>query len=105
MALLSLVGVAPASAAEGDEYPFHFLGNVKYQDEPLEGVRMTVEGNGFTNETETDVDGKWDLGVPEGGSYTITLDESTLPDGVVVAEGKNPVEAEFGVTNRSCSSA
>ena len=97
MALLSMVGVAPAAADDGD-FEFHFLGNVTYQDEPLEGVRMTVEGNGFTNETQTSVDGKWDLGVPEGGKYTITLDESTLPDGVVVAEGKNPVEAEFGVT-------
>ena len=104
-ALFSLMGLAPASAADDPvEYEYHFIGNVKYQGEPLEGITMTVEGNGFTNETVTDADGKWDLGVPEKGKYTITLDETSLPTGVAVtpaepgAPATNAIEAEFGVT-------
>src|SRR6188768_1779289 len=100
-AFLTIFGSGSAMAAEPDEYEYHFVGNVTYQDKPLEGVRMSVEGNGFENETLTDVDGKWILGVPEDGKYTITLDESTLPKGVAVTEkGGNSKEAEFGVTNR-----
>ena len=60
-----------------------------FDDEPLEGVRITVEGNGYEAETETDAEGKWRLGVPEKGEYELTLDEDTLPEGVVVAEGQN----------------
>ena len=32
------------------------------------------------------------------GRVQLTLDEDTLPEGVVVAEGQNPVTAEFGLT-------
>jgi branched-chain amino acid transport system permease protein len=47
----------------------------------------------------TDAEGKWKVGVPEKDSYTITLDESTLPAGVIVVEGEATIEAEFGLTN------
>jgi branched-chain amino acid transport system permease protein len=99
LAMFTMVGVSPAVADDAPaEYDYHFVGNVKYQGEPLEGITMTVEGDGFTNETETNDKGQWDLGVPEKGKYTITLDESTLPKGVAVTEGTNAIEAEFGVT-------
>jgi neutral amino acid transport system permease protein len=98
-ALFSLVGMAPASAADDPPtYDYHFLGNVQYDGDLLEGVRITVDGQGFSNETLTDAEGKWDLGVPKGGKYTITLDEQTLPKGVAVTQGTNTIEAEFGVT-------
>ncbi|MDF2573353.1 MAG: branched-chain amino acid transporter permease [Agromyces sp.] len=109
LAALTLSGVAasPAAADEvsptptaEEEFEYFFSGNVTFEDEPIEGVRITVEGNGFENETETDADGRWTLGVPEKAEYKLTLDEDTLPEGVVVAEGQATVDAEFGLTSR-----
>lgn len=104
-ALFSLMGLAPASAVDDPvEYDYNFVGNVTYKNEPLEGVTIKVEGNGFSNETQTDAEGKWVLGVPDKGKYTITLDETTLPAGVAVTAPEpgeaatNAIEAEFGVT-------
>ncbi|MFC4827340.1 branched-chain amino acid ABC transporter permease [Agromyces aurantiacus] len=106
---LSGIAASPALADEGgtatpsptaEEYEYFFSGNVKYNDEPLEGVEISVEGNGFEASTETDADGRWTIGVPEKATYEVTLNEDTLPEGVVVAEGKNTVEAEFGLTSR-----
>ena len=58
---------------------------------------MTVEGGGFEAETVTDADGRWRLYVPEKDDYTLEVDETTLPEGVIV-EGDNPQEVEFGLT-------
>ncbi|MCP2368623.1 branched-chain amino acid transport system permease protein [Agromyces flavus] len=87
------------TAAE-EEFEYFFSGNVQYEDEPLRGVEITVEGNGFEGSTETDADGRWTIGVPEKATYEITLNEDTLPEGVVVEDGQSTVEAEFGLTNR-----
>ena len=110
LSALTLSGVAasPAMAEDGstsaaseeEEFEYFFTGNVTFEDEPLEGVRITVEGGGFEAETETDAEGKWTLGVPEKEEYELTLDEDTLPEGVVVEEGQSTVTAEFGLTNR-----
>ena len=101
MASLTFVGGISAQADEvgTDEYDYIFSGNVKFDDKPLEDVLITVSGNGYEAEVETDADGKWKVGVPEKAAYTITLDESTLPKGVIVAEGGASIEAEFALTN------
>ncbi len=100
VASLTFVGGASAHADEiGTDLDFIFSGNVKFDGEPLDGVLITVSGNGYSAEVATGADGKWKIGVPEGGVYTVTLDESTLPSGVIVAEGSASVEAEFGLTN------
>jgi branched-chain amino acid transport system permease protein len=83
-----------------EEFEYFFSGNVTFEDEPLEGVEITAEGNGFEASTETDVDGRWTIGVPEKGAYEITLNEDTLPEGVVVEDGQSTVDAEFGLTKR-----
>lgn len=93
-------GGSTSAASEEEEFEYFFTGNVTFEDEPLEGVRITVEGGGFEAETETDAEGKWTLGVPEKEEYELTLDEDTLPEGVVVEEGQSTVTAEFGLTNR-----
>ncbi len=109
LSALTLSGIAasPAMADEGgtdsqaEEFEYFFSGNVKYNDEPLEGVSIAVSGGGFEAETETDENGQWTIGVPEKeGTYELTLDEDTLPEGVVVEDGQSTVEAEFGLTNR-----
>jgi neutral amino acid transport system permease protein len=110
LSALTLSGIAasPAMAEDGstdspsseEEFEYFFVGNVTFDDEPLRGVRISVEGGGYEAETETDEEGRWTLGVPEKAEYELTLDEDTLPEGVVVAEGQATVTAEFGLTNR-----
>lgn len=97
---LSLLGASPAHAddVDVDKYDYTLTGNVTFDGEPLDGVVITVEGPGTDTEVKTGADGKWRVGVPEKASYTVTLDEDTLPKGVVVKEGGNPLTAEFGLT-------
>ncbi len=83
-AAMVFAGAPGAHAAPGDDQEktdFYFAGVITFEDKPVEGVTVTVEGGGFKAETETDADGKWRLYVPEKGKYTLTVDESTLPDG------------------------
>ncbi|KQZ86031.1 branched-chain amino acid ABC transporter permease [Microbacterium sp. Root166] len=63
---------------------FYFGGVITFDGEPVEGVTMTIEGNGFEAETVTNAEGKWRLYVPEKEEYVLTVDEDTLPDGVIV---------------------
>jgi branched-chain amino acid transport system permease protein len=114
IAFLWLQPPSSASAEETDDgqeiTDFYFAGVITFDDAPVEGVVMTIEGNGFEGETETDADGKWRLYVPEKETYTLTVDEDTLPDGVIVdaaqlPEGTQPIagttasfEVEFGLT-------
>jgi neutral amino acid transport system permease protein len=98
---LSTLLAPPASADDVnvDKYDYIFSGNVKYNNQPLDGVAIKVSGNGYDAEAKTDDKGQWSIGVPEKKKYTITLDESTLPKGVIVTKGANSIEAEFGYTN------
>jgi branched-chain amino acid transport system permease protein len=101
-----LMTAAPASAATtDDDDPYRVSGNVQLDGEPLEGVVMTIDGPGGKQEVETDADGKWHVGVPEkNASYTVTLDESTLPEGIAVVDPEddtpNVKEAEVGPGGR-----
>jgi len=93
---LSTLSIGPAHADEiGTEYDFRLSGNVQFDGDPVEGVLISAEGNGYEAEVNTDAEGKWTIGVPEKATYTVTLDEDTLPEGVVVAEGDNVFEAQF----------
>lgn len=101
--LLGLAGVSMASPAYadsvGEEFEFQVFGNVKNEGEPLEDVRIIISGNDYTAEVVTDENGQWSIGVPEKGTYEITLVEDTLPEGVAVLEG-GPVQSfDWGATN------
>lgn len=79
-----------ADEVDTDKYPYRVSGNVQLDGEPLEGVELNVEGNGIDTDVKTDADGKWAVGVPEkNAEYTVTLDESTLPEGIAVVEEGN----------------
>jgi branched-chain amino acid transport system permease protein len=81
----------PAHAAEDD--PYRVSGNVQLEAVPLEGVTITVDGPGGAQTVETDAEGKWAVAVPErNADYTVTLDETTLPEGIAVVDetGENP---------------
>lgn len=116
MALTAFLFVPPSPASaettdDGQEVTeFYFAGVVTFDDQPVEGVVMSIDGKGFKGETETDAEGKWRLYVPEKAKYTLTVDESSLPDGVIVdasqlPPGTQPIagttasfEVEFGLT-------
>ncbi|TFD11184.1 branched-chain amino acid ABC transporter permease [Cryobacterium sp. TMT1-2-2] len=92
-------GSAQADAV-GTEYNFTISGNVQFNGKALDKVAIAVDGNGYQADTVTDAEGKWAIGVPEKGTYKVTLDEGTLPKGVIVAKGGNVIDAEFGLTDR-----
>ncbi|MBL6593178.1 MAG: branched-chain amino acid ABC transporter permease, partial [Candidatus Aquiluna sp.] len=86
VAVLALFGglsvAAPALGdSVGEEYSATIFGNVKVDGEPIAGVRIVVDGGGYTAEVLTDADGRWSIGVPEVRNYNVTLDETTLPEG------------------------
>jgi branched-chain amino acid transport system permease protein len=102
LALIAALGVPLSAGADsvGEEYTAAILGNVRIDGEPVPGVRIIAEGNGYSAETVTDEKGRWLIGVPETGKYNVTLDESTLPEGIAVLEGGATQEVEFGRTDR-----
>ena len=102
VAAMVFLGSGAAHAAPGDDQEktdFYFAGVITFEDKPVPDVTVSVEGGGFKAETVTDAEGKWRLYVPEKGTYKLTVDESTLPDGVIVEGASATQEVEFGLTN------
>lgn len=48
------------------------------------GVKIVVSGNGEEITAVTDADGKWSAAVTVAGTYTLTVDEASLPSGVTM---------------------
>lgn len=67
-------------------------------DTAIEGARITVDGEGGdqVGEGETDQAGRFLIPLAGEGTYTATLDEDSLPDGVSVADGGGRVEFSLG---------
>lgn len=67
---------------------------------PLSGVKIKATGNGFEGEATSSENGSWRIGVPVQGTYKVELDESTLPDGIKLADGQeNPRDVTFSQTS------
>ncbi len=106
---LMLMGIFVSSVpafATDSENPYRISGNVQLDGEPLEGVRLVIDGPGGEQEVETDANGQWRVGVPERGeTYTVTLDEETLPEGIAVVDPEddspNIKEVEMGQGGRA----
>src|SRR5690606_7135517 len=104
LAVAMLFTASPAQAAPGDDQeqtPYYFGGVITFEGEPVAGVTMSIEGNGFNAETEMDAEGRWRLYVPEKEEYVLTVDENTLPDGVIV----DPEQLPEGIAPRSGTTA
>lgn len=104
-AFLAGVGAASADTVDTDKYPYRVSGNVQLDGNPLADISLTVAGEGITTEVVTDENGQWAVGVPErNATYSVTLDESTLPEGIAVVdeadETPNVKEAEVGPGGR-----
>lgn len=76
---------------------FYFGGVITFEEKGVPDVTVSVSGGGFEAETITDAEGRWRLYVPEKETYTLTVDESTLPDGVIVDGESASQEVEFGL--------
>jgi branched-chain amino acid transport system permease protein len=88
--LFGLTFASPAFADQseaGAEYSDTISGIIREDGQPLVGVRITVSGMGYSAEVFTGADGRWSVGVPAQGNYVVTLDESSLPEGIAVLEG------------------
>jgi branched-chain amino acid transport system permease protein len=91
-------GVVPADE-NAPKTNFYFAGVIKFDDKPLEGVVVAISGNGFDSQTKTDATGRWRLYVPAKAKYVLTVDEATLPKGVIVQGESASQDVEFGLTN------
>ncbi|ROR66087.1 branched-chain amino acid ABC transporter permease [Agrococcus jenensis] len=79
------VAAAPLATTE-QPAPFNFNGIVRDGQTPLEGVEITVTGDGVEETVATGADGRWIVGVPAAGTYTVSIDTATLPDGVTLRD-------------------
>jgi neutral amino acid transport system permease protein len=76
------MGAVPASA-EGESI-FGFMFQLKKGERvAYEGVKVEVKGpSGFAQTATSDKTGRWTVEVPGKGTYTVSIDEKTLPKGV-----------------------
>ncbi len=104
--------VAPDTpGGDQESTPFYFSGIIRFADNPVAGVTLTISGNGFEASTITNAEGRWRLYVPAKDTYVLTVNEETLPEGVIVDADQLPpamapiegttasFEARFGLTN------
>lgn len=102
--LLLLLGSPPASAVDTLCMPQPdksgcIAGTLRTNEEVLPDVTITItDESGASQEVTTSETGKWNVQVTKEGPYVIKLDESTLPDGLVVDTGEVTVDAKFGTT-------
>ena len=62
------------------------------------GVTIEVSvGGSPVGEAVSDADGRWEVPVPSAGSYSVTLDTSTLPDGIGLTDPDKSTLPELSV--------
>ena len=77
-----LVLALPTSVAQAQSSE-SISGRLVFEGEPVDAVRITVSDSvsGAMFEAVSDPDGRWRIDLPPG-TYTVTIDTSTLPDGI-----------------------
>jgi branched-chain amino acid transport system permease protein len=117
-ALVVMMGLGALPAAAEGESIFGFLKNPKGKElVPVPGVKVTVKGPGVNETATSDDQGRWTVETNKAGTFTVTLDQETLPKGVTlrnpdadtlkvpVAEGQDkPVLFALGKSTRQVQS-
>ncbi len=117
-ALVCVVGLGVGPAQAEGESVFGFLKNPKGGESvPVPGVTVKVTGGGVNETATSDDKGRWAVEVGKAGTFTVALDQKTLPKGVTlrnpdadsrkvpVAEGQDkPVLFALGKSTRQVQS-
>ncbi len=92
---LSMVLAVPALAQDGaDTGQTELNGTIRFGfNQFFEGVAITVadSAGGEVGQAVTDADGRWSVQVPGPGAYRVSIDTSTLPEGIRLREGQEAV--------------
>lgn len=86
VALVALFALAQPAAADGEQVSGRLENRVEGTKTPIGGVTITVVGEGFEGSTTSAADGTWAIPVPQQGSYEVSIDVSTLPEGVALTD-------------------
>jgi neutral amino acid transport system permease protein len=78
--LFGFVATGAAAAQDGES----IRGRLRNQEQPVQGVRITVttESGDRVGSDTTGADGRWEVELERPGTYRVTIDQSTLPQGV-----------------------
>ena len=108
--LATFVGLAGTVAAQEDESQegegptgLAVSGTARVGRDAVEGIRFEVSADGVVvGEAVTDGDGEWEVVVGEPGVYLVTLDVTTLPEGVELRD-PDVTQREVELVDRSRS--
>jgi branched-chain amino acid transport system permease protein len=92
--LLVVLGAGTATAADS----INITGTIKTPTgDPAPGIKVDVSGpESFTGTATTDTKGEWKVPITASGSYTVKVDEATLPDGLHVQGDSEITRLVFG---------
>jgi branched-chain amino acid transport system permease protein len=82
IAFLALLAMAGPAHADGEQLSGRIENRIDGQRIPIAGVVINATGDGFEGTATTAEDGTWVIPVPAQGEYTVSIDTSTLPEGV-----------------------
>ena len=85
---LIIVALTPIAAfAEHETIGGTLIFRQEGEANPVEGVVIVVSQDGADiGQGTSDADGKWEVVLPGPGTYQVRLEESTLPDGVILTD-------------------
>ena len=81
-AVIALMVLAQPASADGEQLSGRIENRVEGVKTPLAGVTINAVGGGFEGSATTGEDGTWVIPVPAQGEYAVTIDVTTLPEGV-----------------------
>ena len=73
-------------------------GTIKQSDgSPAEGIELSITGEGLDETVTTDATGHWAFTVTQAGTYTVTVNQDTLPEGQYLKSADSrEINAELG---------
>ena len=84
LGLIAAVGISVFASSTAQAADTAVVGVIENPDtqQGVPGVVITVTKDTFTESTETDAEGAWRVVLPAPGTYAVSIDTATLPEGV-----------------------